>query len=131
MDHQLDANNFENYHSELSKSCSSIGFIRKVVGILSAQLVLTVVTNFVILSNEGFVKTARSLNGFAVALGIVAILMIVCSDYCARKVPVNYVILGIATLCESISISAILSHYASASIFMAGAVTIGKPKIIR
>ena len=104
-----ESNHFDGFNSELSKTCSNMGFIRKVLGILSAQLILTILINFVILTDPRLVQLSKSISGFALTLGIISIILIMCSDYFARKVPVNYIVLGVATVCESISISAFLS----------------------
>lgn len=91
-----------------------MGFIRKVYGILSVQLLLT--TFFVILgcsstAYQSFLENNTWLIISSMILNIVSICMLFCCLSNARKVPNNYILCGIFTLTESIMVSAIVTLY--------------------
>ena len=77
------------------------GFLKKVYGILSAQLALTVFVCTLIMSSEALQKIFGNTVVLIVALVIQLGVMIplLCSKKLARTVPTNYIILGIFTLC--------------------------------
>lgn len=84
-----------------------LGFIRKVYGVLSAQLIFTAC-----LSSIGFIDSVREyylhnmwLFWFSFVLSIIVIIPLVCCKNVARKVPINYILLFGFTACESIMLS--------------------------
>lgn len=90
-----------------------IGFIRKVYGILTAQLTLTA-----LVASIGFMDSVKEYYATTMApfwicfaLTIIIIIPLACFKDIARKVPINYILLFGFTFCESIMIS-----YAIASV---------------
>lgn len=82
-----------------------MGFIRKVYGILAAQLVLTfgLVCFSLLDSFYKFLGTGTALTLFYVSIGLsfATIIPLACCKSVARSVPVNYILLFTFTLCES------------------------------
>ena len=96
------------------------GFIRKVYGILSAQLLVTVIVAgfFFIPSVQGY----ASQNPWLLAFGFIPVfvcMMIVfaCCDQVRRKSPGNYICLAIFTLAEGNSIVLIFTDFENFAIF--------------
>jgi len=91
-----------------------MGFIRKVYGILSVQLLITLgfVCTFS-LSQETRQWTARNtwLFWLAFATTIVTIIMLSCCETFRRKTPHNYIALMVFTLAESFLVGVISSMY--------------------
>jgi FtsH-binding integral membrane protein len=75
-----------------------IGFIRKVLGIVAFQLLLTALVTGLVISNEGlteFVQAHPEINIItAVSSLIIAIVLLCCRDV-SRAVPQNYILLTI------------------------------------
>ena len=93
----------ERNYSEMAR----MGFIRKVYGILAAQLVLTfgLVCLVFIPSFMDFLKnnvsTALIIFYVAMALSFVTLIPLACFKSLSRTVPINYILLFIFTLCEA------------------------------
>jgi FtsH-binding integral membrane protein len=109
--------------SKLSET-AQIGFVRKVLGIFSAQIAFTVLLNFFFLSSAGKLQMAHSLLPLSIVGLLISVIMITCCDKYARTVPINYILLGIATFCESILLSVTINQYPRHTVILAGAVTI-------
>lgn len=89
--------------SSLSKS-ARIGFIRKVYSILFCQLILTsifILIGAVSQSYRNFVEDNLAVYILAVVGYIACTITLFCCRGVARKVPMNYVLLVILTLCMS------------------------------
>ena len=91
-----------------------LGFIRKVYAILSVQLIITAgcitLTKLTPEMNEGIKKFGV----LAIVLLVVAIIieiMLICCRNVSRKVPMNYILLLIFTLCETFLFSFICAFY--------------------
>jgi len=102
-----------------------LGFVRKVYGILTVQLVVTVImcvlsmtTNF-----AQFQQNNIGLLWLSFAVNLVTMLMVFCCTSMARSVPTNYILLGIFTLSEAYMVSAICSVYDPEIVIMAAAMT--------
>jgi len=105
-----------------------LGFIRKVYGILSVMLVTTAVMIAPGQLNEEtrFWYQTNLLLGACLGFPIMIIIEIalLCCRGVARRVPTNYVLLAIFTLCQSISVAWICSFY-PAEIVLTAAITTG------
>ena len=81
-----------------------MGFIRKVYGILSAQLVLTALICLIPFTSYDarmfFIRNS-GLVLFFMIVGLVLICMLACVKNLARSVPTNYIILFTFTACEA------------------------------
>lgn len=85
------------------------GFIKKVYGILSIQLLLTVlVSSFTI--NQGFKKFIFEQTWMVflcLGLNLTTMITLICSKKYARTVPINYILLIIFTLSEAYLVASI------------------------
>jgi len=105
------------YDSSISKSLSEtlrVNFVRKVFGITTVQLIFTSIFTYFCYSNSIFARfnslhNTLSILSFILVIGICLALGL--SDSLSRKVPVNYVLLGIFTLAEAYSVAYITSQY--------------------
>jgi len=104
-----------------------IGFIRKVYGVLSAQLLITVIMCSLTFNDDirqSLLKN-MSLFWFCLGLSIVTLIPLVCCKSVARKVPINYVLLFIWTFCQSYMVAVCCSVYEKKIVFSAAAMTCG------
>lgn len=115
----LEANIEADFNQEMRK-----GFIRKVYGILTGQLLIT--TGFICLSFITPIKEFLSGNLIAMyccfgCLGVVLIISIIlcCCKKIARKVPLNYIFLFTFTICESYCLLFICTAYEPYIVLMA------------
>jgi len=103
-------------------------FIRKVYGILSAQLLFTVLFNIIPMTSSAFRDWMFNNFWLAIVFGFLylstAITLICCSDF-AKKVPQNYIFLGIFTLSLSYLMAFITSTTDPMTVFIAMVMTFG------
>lgn len=87
-----------------------LGFIRKVYMILAVQLVFSAFLVWLSVYNEPYRQFLQQ-NTFiliiAAVLSIVLIYALMCYQSIARKVPHNFILLGVFTVCEAYLVSAI------------------------
>lgn len=103
-----------------------LGFIRKVYGILSAQLALTILMTIVSMSTESFKKFQMENSGiffFFMVLSIVLPCVIICFPDAMRQVPYNYIVLFSFTFAESYIVSFICIMTTPKIVFMAAFMT--------
>lgn len=114
--------------SAFSEKNVRLGFIRKVYGILLCQLVVTILVMVMFMYIEP-VKEYSMNNPWiwytALAVTFVTLIVLVCCDSVRRKTPLNLIFLGLFTLCESILLGAITSHYDEVSVLLAVGITAG------
>mmetsp|Transcript_44317 Transcript_44317/g.96394 ORF Transcript_44317/g.96394 Transcript_44317/m.96394 type:complete len:253 (-) Transcript_44317:248-1006(-) len=115
------------------------GFVRKVYGILSVQLVVTAVIAAVIViatsgsyNDDGTYSNNVGAYGWVIPLmyismvgSIATICALACSPQLARKTPTNYILLGLFTVFESVLVGAISSTYEPVSVLIAVSMTAG------
>lgn len=104
-----------------------LGFIRKVYGILSLQLAITVAfMSFAFVpAVKNFLQENIVLFYVALALSLIIILPLVCFKKLARGVPQNYIFLFAWTLCESYMLATAVSFYDPHIVMLAGILTLG------
>lgn len=100
-----------------------LGFLRKVYGILSAQLLLTTLVSIVFMTFEpvaDFVKSSQWLLMFTVfsSFGLLIALM-----FKSKEVPTNYILLTLFTLVEAVMVGVVVTFYTVASVIQAFALT--------
>jgi FtsH-binding integral membrane protein len=103
-----------------------LGFIRKVYGILTAQLAVTAFMTMISMSSTSFQKFQLEHVGlayFCLFLTLVLPCIIVCFTSTMRKVPNNYIILFAFTLAESYLVSFICAFSEPHLVFMAAFMT--------
>ena len=103
-----------------------MGFIRKVYSILAFQLVFTALMTVVVLTNDSF-KMWLYTNPWVLILSsiitVVLIYAIGCYRSVARSVPLNYILLAIFTVCESLLVASISSRYDPSTVMIAASLT--------
>ena len=111
-------------HQEITNSIR-LGFIKKVYGILSAQLLITC-----LFISFTFVDSIRSfylsnLALFYLCVGVSLILgfTLICFKNVARTSPTNFIILGIWTFCEAYMVSVCAATYDPTTVLIAGTLT--------
>ena len=104
-----------------------LGFIRKVYGILSIQLLIT----FAFVSIT-FIKKVRKylsenflLFYICLVLSIILCIILICVKKIAKKFPINYILLIIWTICESYLLATASSYYNYKLVISAIGITIG------
>ena len=105
-----------------------LGFIRKVFGIISAQIVLTGIFIYLSCSSPSFAKFQHEspiLLGFTLILSLITCICISCSRYLSRTFPYNYLLLFVFTLCESYSVGFICTMYSHEVVLLAAFMTSG------
>jgi len=104
-----------------------LGFVRKVYGILSAQLALTSIFVFigtVSTSFQHFVAENPSILLLALIVNIGTLLSLACFSGLVNKVPTNYILLGIFTFCEAFIVACICGFYDPTSVLIVAVMTL-------
>merc|ERR1719401_2791719 len=103
------------------------GFIRKVYGILSVQLVFTFLVALPIQqADHAWIIQNRPLCQFAMILSIGLVLGVSCCCQDAmRNFPTNYGILFLVTLCQAVIVGFVSNMYTAESVALAVALTAG------
>lgn len=117
---------FSNFSSKLSGDSSQMRFIRKILGIFSSQIVVSLLLNIMIMNSPSLTRISFTIFPLCIIGLIVTVIMIQCYDKYARTVPTNYILLGIATFCESILLANVVRYYPKEIIMNAAFLTIGK-----
>ena len=94
------------------------GFITKVYGIIFVQLLITTITVYISLVNEAIIKFMMQNNYiifFSAISAIIVLLILVCGKL-TNVVPINYVLLLIFTIFESITIAFVTVFYEPISV---------------
>ena len=118
-------NDFEMGNAKAINQMMRLGFIRKVYGILSLQLSITVL--FVSLafnhSVSNFLQNNLVIFWCCLGLSLMIAIPLVCCKNIARKVPLNYILLFLWTMCESYMVATCASFYDPYTVITAGAMT--------
>jgi len=103
------------------------GFIRKVYGILSCQLVLTAIIAYPIQSmDQVWVQSHGQVCQACMILSCVLVLGVgCCCSEMARKVPYNYIFLLVVTVCEAVMVGFVCAMYTGESVLLATVLTAG------
>ena len=102
-----------------------LGFIRKVYGILTFQLLLTVFMCALtfISSIRTFYQTNIVIFWICLGLSIFLVIPIICCKSVSRKVPTNYILLSLWTFCESYMVATCCSFYQPEVVISAASMT--------
>ena len=125
-DYQTD--DFKSFDTRLKDINLSIrlGFIRKVYGILSIQLLITTILCLIAMiskSYQSFLINNISLAYLMIFLTIILPIIIICCPDTMSKVPMNYIILLLFTIAESYLVSFICAFSNPKIVFMAAFMT--------
>ena len=118
-------NNSEEYERAFNVN-TRIGFIRKVYGILSVQLLLTAFLCILSQNSKGFETFQRqnvALAWVAIGIEVVTMLALVCVPTLGRQVPLNYVLLGLFTVAEAYSVSFFTIFFSGNIVLLAAVMT--------
>jgi len=105
-----------------------LGFIRKVYGILSVQLLMTIaMCTCSVMSKQfsDFQIQNLGLFWFMVATSFISCIILTCFRGVARAVPANYILLGVFTFAESWLVSTVCGLYDRDIVIMAAVLTAG------
>lgn len=115
----------DTFNQEIIFQKMRIGFIRKVYGILSVQLLIT--STFVVLTFlppvAFFVQMNIELFYLALCTSFGIIIMLICFPELYRTVPINYIMLFIWTVCESYLVGTASSFYPPEIVLVAAGLT--------
>jgi FtsH-binding integral membrane protein len=104
------------------------GFIRKVYGILMCQLLVTAGIIATLMFVEP-VKQYCTYNAWpfytCLVVTIVSIIVLACCESVRRKAPMNFIILGLFTLCEGFLLGIVAGRYNTESVLIAVGITCG------
>lgn len=103
-----------------------LGFVRKVYGILLAQLILTgaLVATFVLDTGvKEFVDRHQSVYWSAFAVSLATIVALSCCKECARTYPNNYILLALFTSAEGVLVGMVSAQYGTDSVLLAFGMT--------
>jgi FtsH-binding integral membrane protein len=110
------------------QSSMRLGFIKKVYGILSVQLLITTLFSLISMTSTSFLKFQMNnlwLFYFCIAMTLVLPCVIVCFQGAMRQSPYNYGILFSFTFAESYLVSVICGLSNPKLVFMAAFMTMG------
>jgi FtsH-binding integral membrane protein len=104
-----------------------IGFIRKVYGILGTQLSITAALVCLALVDSVRLFIHNNIFIFYICIGLSVFIAIplICCRSVARKVPTNYILLTVWTLCESYMVATCASFYDVKTVVIAAIMTAG------
>jgi FtsH-binding integral membrane protein len=102
-----------------------LGFIRKVYGILSVQLLLTSLFVLSTFKDEVRLFFFDNIPIFYTSMGlsIVILIMLLCIPNMTKMVPFNYILLFLFTVCESFMVATIASFYDTQTVITAALMT--------
>jgi len=105
------------------ESALRLGFIRKVYGILSAQLLLTTAVAGFVMFTPGLKETLAATPGLMTVTSLLPLVGMI-PLYCYRNShPLNLVYLGLWTLCISTTVGMICTQYSGLIVFQALLIT--------
>lgn len=105
-----------------SEKTVRLGFIRKVYGILSVQLAITMGFIALFLYQEDIARFSRenpAMGISAIVITLVAVIVLACCEGVRRKSPWNFIILGVFTVCEGWMLGSVASLYSRSEVLMA------------
>jgi FtsH-binding integral membrane protein len=105
-----------------------LGFIRKVYGIISFQFLITTLVIYYAITSKTlqiFMVTNPSFVYLCLAGVIFTEIPILCCQSVAHKVPLNYILLLIFTLCESYILACTTIYYEPLSVLVCAGITLG------
>ncbi|CAD5115516.1 DgyrCDS4482 [Dimorphilus gyrociliatus] len=96
-----------------------LGFLKKVFGILTCQLVISAIMCMLFMSSEtvqGFVRG----NSWMMIVSFVASMVLLFALHFKRKeVPMNYILLAVFTVCQSYAVATVVTFYTVRSVIFA------------
>lgn len=122
LDHQVKSRQAAEMFAPMKKEKVQIGFIRKVYGILSAQIVLTFGVAILAVNNQTL-ATFMLVNSWlvivALVLSLVTLYALVCFVDFQRRVPYNYLTLFAFTACEAYIVAYFCLQFTAVQVYEA------------
>jgi len=100
-----------------------LGFLRKVYGILSVQLLLTTLVAALFMTFEPIQTFLHSNEWLIVICAIASIGLIIALAVKSRDYPTNFILLAAFTFCEAIMVGLVVTYYTVGSVIQAFALT--------
>ena len=102
-----------------------IGFVRKVYGIVSIQLIFTTLMSYMSMETSfgSFQQQNPGLLLVALVVNFITMIAVFCCGNIAKRVPTNYILLSIFTFTEAYMVSGICTVYDPITVIMACAMT--------
>jgi FtsH-binding integral membrane protein len=100
-----------------------LGFLRKVYGILSVQLLFTTIISVGFLTIEPLKNLAETNQWIVMLFAIASIVLIFAMAFKSQEYPINYILLGAFTFCESFLVGTVVTYYKVGSVIEAFALT--------
>ena len=134
-DQDYESQTFMGQKADNSSYNPRLGFVKKVYGIISVQLIIT--TIFVVLAQSRFAaylqdcdyyscgpsSAAMTIFWICLVATIIISIMISCYTSIARTVPTNYILLFLFTLCESYLVGLVTTFYDPPTVILAAGLT--------
>lgn len=97
----------DSFNKEALNKQMRLGFIRKVYGVLSVQILITALVSSIgfITEVQDYYRTTTWPFWTCFALMLIVLIPLACFKKVARKVPLNYILLFTFTVCEAIMLS--------------------------
>mmetsp|Transcript_13935 Transcript_13935/g.26120 ORF Transcript_13935/g.26120 Transcript_13935/m.26120 type:complete len:237 (+) Transcript_13935:1174-1884(+) len=117
----------QDVHDFKFETDARLGFIRKVYGILSVQLLVVAVFVLVgVLSSsfQEFIAENFGIVLLAFLINVCTMIPLLCCKKVARKVPTNYILLAIFTISESFIVACVCAFYDPTSVLIASIMTL-------
>jgi protein lifeguard len=100
-----------------------LGFLRKVYGILSAQLLVTLLVGILFVTVEGVESFVKQNDWLLLVVIILSFVTMLATMVKSKEVPTNYICLAAFTLCEAFLVGVIVTMYTVSSVLEALALT--------
>ena len=101
IDHEDQEKGFMDFIPKLQGDSDRKGFVTKVFGILAAQMVITTLFVYFMISSDDRIQFVQNSPWIYVICSVVAVIVeipLVCCKSVARVVPINYILLGVFTI---------------------------------
>eukprot|EP00795_Rhopilema_esculentum_P002164 gene2164-17754_t len=133
MDDPLDKMSGPSAHDDLFRSATvaqsqlqvRLGFIRKVYGILTAQLLLTTITAGVFMYTESIKDFVQQSPGLLMVGMIMSLILVIALMVKRREAPTNFYLLAAFTLCEAYTIGTVVTFFDQFVVLQAFMLTVG------
>ncbi|XP_038045560.1 protein lifeguard 4-like [Patiria miniata] len=100
-----------------------LGFLRKVFGILSTQLLVTTVVSAIFMYTDGVKAYVQKSQGMLVTAYVSSIFLLLALFVKRRDSPINMILLGLFTFVEAYSVGTIVTFYNKAVVLQAFTLT--------
>eukprot|EP00112_Aurelia_sp_Birch-Aquarium-sp1_P010173 Seg2186.3 transcript_id=Seg2186.3/GoldUCD/mRNA.D3Y31 product="Protein lifeguard 4" protein_id=Seg2186.3/GoldUCD/D3Y31 len=133
MDDPLENREKGSIHDDMFRSATvaqsslqiRLGFIRKVYGILTAQLLLTTITAALFMFTQPIKEFVQESPGFLLGGVVMSLVLIVALMVKRKETPTNFYLLAAFTLCEAYTIGTVVTFFDQFVVLQAFILTVG------